>query len=92
MDYFVHKTVGIDTTIRIGKSVKIWHLKNESDKTIEKTKVKKSVTLGVNTVTLSDIFMRSHSLIGAGSVVTKNVQAGVVRIGNRQYQCERIHD
>ena len=44
--------------------------------------IKKGARIGVNATLLSHIVIGEHSLIGAGSVVTKDIPAGVVAYGN----------
>jgi len=49
---------------------------------LEKTVVKKGATLGSNSVILCGITIGEYAVIGAGSVVTKNVPAHTVVYGN----------
>jgi UDP-2-acetamido-3-amino-2,3-dideoxy-glucuronate N-acetyltransferase len=46
------------------------------------TKVKKGASIGANSTILSNLEIGSYSLIGAGSVVTKNVVPHALVIGN----------
>ena len=47
-----------------------------------KTKIGREVTIGSNATILGDIAIGDRALIGAGSVVTKNVPAGEIWAGN----------
>jgi acetyltransferase-like isoleucine patch superfamily enzyme len=40
------------------------------------------VFIGVNTVVMRNVTIGSHSIIGAGSVVNKDIPSGVVAAGN----------
>jgi UDP-2-acetamido-3-amino-2,3-dideoxy-glucuronate N-acetyltransferase len=57
-------------------------LKKASDWSVRKTLVKKGAAIGAGAVILPGITIGAHATIGAGSVVTKNVPAGVTVIGN----------
>jgi acetyltransferase-like isoleucine patch superfamily enzyme len=50
--------------------------------TLEKTLVKKGVTLGANCVILCGVTIGEYAVVGAGSVVTKDVPAHVIVRGN----------
>jgi len=47
-----------------------------------KTNIGNSVTIGSNATILGDVIVGDGAMIGAGSVVTKNVPAGEVWVGN----------
>jgi len=49
---------------------------------LEKTKIKKGASLGSNSVILCGITIEEYAVIGAGSVVTKNVLAHTIVCGN----------
>lgn len=49
---------------------------------VEKTVIGKNVFLGANAVVLPGVKIGDNSIIGAGSVVTKDVPEGVVVVGN----------
>ena len=59
-------------------------LENEKDWTgrFVKTKIGNNVSIGSNATILGDISIGNGVLIGAGSVVTKNVPGGEVWVGN----------
>lgn len=50
--------------------------------TLEKTLVKKGATLGSNAVVLCGITIGTYAVVGAGSVVTKDVPAHAIVVGN----------
>ena len=54
----------------------------EDEWTLEKTVVKKGATLGSNSVILCGITVGEYAVIGAGSVVTKDVPAYAIVHGN----------
>jgi acetyltransferase-like isoleucine patch superfamily enzyme len=49
---------------------------------MEKTVVRRGASIGAGTVVLCGIEIGEDSMIGAGSVVTKNVPAGELWVGN----------
>lgn len=57
-------------------------LQSESDWTVERTLVKKGASIGSGATLLSNITIGENAMIGAGSVVTKDVPPNAVVIGN----------
>ncbi|HAF07907.1 MAG: acyltransferase [bacterium] len=57
-------------------------LQTESDWKVEKTLIKKGASIGTNSVILSNVTVGENSIIGAGSVVTKDIPANVIAAGN----------
>ena len=57
-------------------------LKNDNDWILEKTIIKKGVSIGSGSTILCGIEIGENALIGAGSVVTKNVNAASTVFGN----------
>ncbi|OGH21844.1 MAG: acetyltransferase [Candidatus Levybacteria bacterium RIFCSPHIGHO2_02_FULL_37_18] len=57
-------------------------LKQDGDWKLQKTIVKKNASIGSNATILGGMIIGENSLIGAGSVVTKNVAKNVVVAGN----------
>lgn len=53
-----------------------------ADFTLQKTLIKKGASIGANATILAGITIGENSLIGAGSVVTKDVPANEIWIGN----------
>ena len=58
------------------------HLQTEADWQVHRTIVKKRASIGSGAVILCDIEIGEGAIIGAGSVVTKNVPAGQTVAGN----------
>jgi acetyltransferase-like isoleucine patch superfamily enzyme len=57
-------------------------LKNDKDWKVEFTHVKKGASIGSGSSILSNVTVGENSIIGAGSVVTKDVPANVIVAGN----------
>ena len=57
-------------------------LKNDNDWILEKTIIEKGVSIGSGSTILCGIEIGENALIGAGSVVTKNVNAASTVFGN----------
>ena len=57
-------------------------LKTESDWKVEPTIVKKGASIGTGAVILSNVTIGENSIVGAGSVVTKDVPANTIVAGN----------
>jgi acetyltransferase-like isoleucine patch superfamily enzyme len=57
-------------------------LQNESDWKLEKTLVKKGASVGSSVTVMCGITIGENAVIGAGSVVTKDVEANTVVAGN----------
>jgi len=57
-------------------------LQTESDWKVEKTLIKKGSSIGTNSVVLSNVTVGENSIIGAGSVVTKDIPNNVIAAGN----------
>ena len=57
-------------------------LKNDNDWILEKTIIEKGVSIGSGSTILCGIEIGENALIGAGSVVTKNVNATSIVFGN----------
>ena len=58
----------------------------------EKTFVKKGASIGANATILGGITLGENSLVGAGSVVTKDIPANEVWVGNPAKFLRNIHD
>lgn len=54
--------------------------------------IKKGAQIGANSSILPRVVIGEHSVIGAGSVVTKNIPAGVVAFGNPAKVVGKIED
>jgi acetyltransferase-like isoleucine patch superfamily enzyme len=57
-------------------------LQTEADWKVEKTLVKAGASIGSGCTILSNVTIGEHSLIGAGSVVTKDVPPNTIAAGN----------
>jgi acetyltransferase-like isoleucine patch superfamily enzyme len=57
-------------------------LQTEADWQVEVTLVKRGASIGSGTTVLSNVVIGENALIGAGSVVTRNVPANAIVVGN----------
>lgn len=57
-------------------------LQTESDWTVSPTLVQKGASLGSGATILGNVVIGENAIVGAGSVVTKNVPAGTIVAGN----------
>jgi len=57
-------------------------LQTETDWTVERTLVKKGASIGSGSTILANITIGENALVGAGSVVTKDVPANSIVAGN----------
>lgn len=57
-------------------------LQTEADWKVEKTLVKKGASIGSGSTILARVTIGENSIVGAGSVVTKDVPANVIVVGN----------
>ena len=57
-------------------------LQTESDWKVEKTLVKKGASIGSGSTILANLTIGENAIVGAGSVVTKDVPANVIVAGN----------
>jgi UDP-2-acetamido-3-amino-2,3-dideoxy-glucuronate N-acetyltransferase len=58
------------------------NLQTESDWTVEKTVVKRGASIGSGSTVLSKIVIGENAVVGAGSVVTRDVPPNVIVAGN----------
>jgi len=58
------------------------HLKSNEDWKLEKTHIKKLASIGTNATIMCGVTIGENSLIGAGSVVTKNIPDNEIWVGN----------
>jgi acetyltransferase-like isoleucine patch superfamily enzyme len=70
-------------------------LQTEADWKVEKTVVKKGATIGSGCTILANVTIGEKSIVGAGSVVTKDVPANAIVAGNPakilRYVTSEIH-
>ncbi|MEJ2111281.1 MAG: acyltransferase [Acidobacteriota bacterium] len=57
-------------------------LQTETDWTVEKTVVRKGASIGSGATILSKITIGEHAIVGAGSVVTRDVPENSIVVGN----------
>ena len=57
-------------------------LKSEEDWKITKTVIKKGASIGANATILCGVTVGEHAMVGAGSVITKDVPAKALVVGN----------
>ena len=57
-------------------------LQTEADWKVERTLVKRGASIGSGATILSNLSIGENAIVGAGSVVTKNVTANTVVVGN----------
>ena len=67
-------------------------LQTEADWNVEPTVVKKGASIGSNCTILSHVTIGENAIIGAGSVVTKDVPPGTIVAGNPARIIRRIKD
>ena len=67
------------------------HAKNAAWK-LEKTLVKKGASIGAGSTILCGVTIGENAMIGIGSVVTKDVPAGEVWVGNPAHFLKRVEE
>lgn len=67
-------------------------LQTESDWKLEKTFVKDGASIGTGAVILCGVTIGERAIIGAGSVVTKDVPADTVVVGNPAKYLKRVDE
>ncbi len=58
------------------------HLQTEKDWKVEQTLVKKGASIGSGSTILANVVIGENAIVGAGSVVTKDVPANTIVAGN----------
>ena len=91
---FVCEGVTIEDNVFIGHSVVFINdtypratnvnggLQTEEDWRVEPILVRKGASIGSNSTILSNVIIGENAIIGAGSVITKNVPANTIVVGN----------
>ena len=91
---FVCEGVEIEDNVFIGHSVTFTNdsyprstspaggLQTETDWKVEKTLVRKGVSIGSGSTILSNLTIGENAIVGAGSVVTRDVPANAIVAGN----------
>jgi acetyltransferase-like isoleucine patch superfamily enzyme len=57
-------------------------LQTEADWKVDRTRVRKGASIGSGATILSNVTIGEHAIVGAGSVVTRDVPAGAIVAGN----------
>jgi UDP-2-acetamido-3-amino-2,3-dideoxy-glucuronate N-acetyltransferase len=83
----IYKGVRIDSNVFIGPSVTFTNdlypnVEEWSEDKIILTHIKSGVSIGANSTILCGISLNENALIGAGSVVTKDIPKNVIAFGN----------
>ena len=65
-------------------------LQNDQDWTVERTVVKKGASIGSGATILSKLTIGENAIVGAGSVVTRDVPANSIVIGNPARVCRML--
>jgi len=66
-------------------------LQTESDWKVERTIVKKGASIGTGVTILANVTIGENAIVGAGSVVTKDVPANTIVVGNPAKVLRQIH-
>ena len=86
--------ITIEDDVFIGANVTFTNDKYPRSKNHEykqlKTIVKKGASIGANATILPDITIGENSMVGAGSVVTKNVPANTIVCGNPAKEIKEV--
>ncbi len=91
---FICEGVTIEDNVFVGHSVTFVNdsyprataadggLQTEKDWKVEKTLVKRGASIGSGSTVLSNVVIGENAIVGAGSVVTKDVPANAIVVGN----------
>jgi acetyltransferase-like isoleucine patch superfamily enzyme len=91
---FICEGVTIEDNVFIGHSVTFINdsfprsttadgeLQTETDWHVEKTRIARGASIGSGSTILSNVTVGENAIVGAGSVVTRNVPANVIVVGN----------
>jgi acetyltransferase-like isoleucine patch superfamily enzyme len=66
-------------------------LQTEADWKVERTVVKKGASVGTGVTILANVTIGENAIVGAGSVVTKDVPANTIVVGNPAKVLRQIH-
>lgn len=67
-------------------------LQTEEDWHVDETRIKKGASIGSSVTVLCGITIGENAIIGAGSVVTKNVEPGTIVAGNPAKFLKKVSD
>ena len=84
---YIYKGVLIEDNVFVGPSVVFTNdlypkVEKWDDSMIVKTYIRNNVSLGANSTIIAGIEIGEYTLIGAGSVVTKNISKNSIAFGN----------
>jgi acetyltransferase-like isoleucine patch superfamily enzyme len=91
---FICEGVEIEDNVFIGHSVTFINdtyprataadggLQTEADWKVEKTRIRKGASIGSGSTILCNVTVGENAIVGAGSVVTKDVAANAIVVGN----------
>ena len=82
---FIPTGVTIEDNVFVGPNVSFTndkHPKVKGEWTLLRTRIKKGVSIGANSVILPGVTIGEDALVGAGSVVTKDVPSRAIVAGN----------
>ncbi len=92
---FICEGVSIGDDVFIGHGAMfvndLYPISNDPDWKLKKTKIDKGASIG-NNATIMPVVIKKGSLVGAGSVVTKNVSAYSIVIGNPAKVIRKYND
>lgn len=90
---FICEGVTIEDDVLVGHNVTFIndrYPKVSGNWKLEKTLVKKGVSIGSSATILCGITIREGAMVGAGSVVTKNVKANTTIVGNPAKEIKKL--
>jgi acetyltransferase-like isoleucine patch superfamily enzyme len=67
-------------------------LQTESDWKVEATLVKQGASIGSGSTILSNVVIGEHAIVGAGSVVTRDVPANTIVVGNPAHILRAVNE
>jgi acetyltransferase-like isoleucine patch superfamily enzyme len=89
-------SIQIDDFVQVGANTLItdsdWHLEDKRVGPPKKVHIKKNAWIGYNSIILKGVTIGENSIIGAGSVVTRNIPDNVIAAGNPCVVIKKIED
>ena len=88
--------ITIEDNVQIGANVTFTNDKYPRAKNpnwiLEKTTIKRGASIGAGSTILCGVTIGENAMIGIGSVVTKNIPAGEVWVGNPAHFLKKVED
>ena len=88
--------ITIEDNVQVGANVSFTNDKypraKNPDWVLEKTLIKKGASIGAGSTILCGVTIGENAMIGIGSVVTKDVPAGEVWVGNPAHFLKKVED